>query len=73
MKIWKLQKPLFSSGFSGLPEVMAYTEGHENMAMIPMAQEFIDEIFGDELKIYVKATVKNGVLKVKHQVEEQDW
>lgn len=73
MKIWKLQKPLLGPGPSGLPEILAYTKGHKNMAMIPMAQEFIDEIFGDELKIYVKATVKNGVLKVKHQVEEQDW
>lgn len=69
--IWKLQRPLVSN--EEFPTVMAYTEDKVKMAMIPMPEEVMDEIFGDELKIYAKATVVNGVLKVKHLVEEQDW
>lgn len=70
-QIWKLQRPLASN--DPHPCVMAYTEGKENMAMIPMPAEMMDEIFGDELKVYAKATVVNGVLKVKRLVPEQDW
>jgi len=73
MKIWKLQKPLFDSTGGDFPQVMAYTENKNQMSTIPMGQDIIDEIFGDELKIYVKATVKNGILKVKRRVPEQDW
>lgn len=70
-KIWKLQRPLATNETP--PMVMAYTEGKANMAMIPMGEELIDELFKDELKIYVKATVKNGILKVKRRVPEQDF
>jgi len=70
-KIWKLQRPLVSN--EEFPTVMAYTEGRENVAMLPMPEEIMDDLFGDELKIYVKAKVVNGVLKMKHLVEEQDW
>lgn len=70
-KIWKLQRPIVTN--DPFPTVMAYTENKANMAMIPMGEELMDELFGDELKVYVKATVKNGVLKVKRRVPEQDW
>ncbi len=70
-KVWKLQRPLFSS--EETPRIMAYTQNREDMAMIPLGQELIDEIFGDEPKIYVKATVKNGILKISHPVKEQEW
>lgn len=73
MKIWKLQKPLFDSTGGEFPQVMAYTKDKNQMSMIPMGQEIIDEIFGDDAKIYVKATVKNGILKVKRRVADQDW
>lgn len=70
-KIWKLQRPLLDTREIDL--VMAYTENNEQMAMIPMPEEFIDELFQDESKIYVKAKIVNGVLKVKHKIESQDW
>lgn len=70
-KIWKLQRPLMTS--EDVPMVMAYTEEKEDMAMIPMPEEYIDELFGDELKVYVRANVKNGVLNIKNRVEEPDW
>jgi hypothetical protein len=41
--------------------------------MLPMPVEVMDEVFGDELKIYVLARVVNGVLKIKRQVPEEDW
>ena len=71
-KIWKLQRPLF---YSGEAEVMAYTEGKKRLAMIPMSEEAIAELFDDELKIYVKAKVnkKTGMLEVDNFVEEQPW
>lgn len=70
-QIWKLQRPLATN--DPYPCVMAYTEGKVQMAMIPMPDEMMDEIFGDELKIYVRGTVVNGILKVDKIVEEQDW
>ena len=70
-KIWKLQRPLATN--EEFPTVMAYTKGKKNMAMIPMGEELIEELFGDEVKLYAKARVVNGVLKVKHLVEEQVW
>lgn len=70
-KIWKLQRPIVTS--EDVLMIMAYTEEKEDMAMLPMPAEFMDELFGDELKVYVRASVKNGVLNIKHLVEEQDW
>lgn len=71
--IWKLQRPIIANGEHGMNTVMAYTEDKAQMAMIPLGLEIMDELFGDELKIYVRATVKNGILKVDEIVEEQDW
>jgi hypothetical protein len=70
-QIWKLQRPIVSN--EAFPTVMAYTEDKDQLAMIPMPEEMMDEIFGDELKVYALATVVNGVLKVKRLVPEQDW
>ena len=72
-KIWKLQRPLFDSTGGDFPQVMAYTENKHDMSMIPMGQEIIDEVFGDLPKIYVKASVKNGVLVIKNRVPDQEW
>lgn len=72
-KIWKLQKPIVDSTGGDFPTVMAYTENRQNMAMIPMSPEIINELFGDELRVYARARVVNGVLKVKRLVEEQPW
>lgn len=70
-EIWKLQRPLFTNG--DYLEVMAYTEGREQVAMIPFTTELIDEVFGDEPKVYVKGKVKRGNLVVDEIVEEQPW
>lgn len=70
-QIWKLQRPLFSS--DGSLEVMAYTEEREQVAIIPLPQEVVDEVFGDELKIYVRGKVKDGNLAVSKVMPEQDW
>lgn len=70
-QIWKLQRPIMTN--EEFPTVMAYTEGKGQIAMIPMGEEAMDEIFGDELKIYVYGTVVNGILKVNRYADEQDW
>lgn len=70
-QIWKLQRPLATNRDELM--VLAYTEGKQRIAQIPMAEEIIDDIFGDDLKIYVKGTVKNGVLKIKKRIEDQPW
>lgn len=70
-KVWKLQRPIVTNEY--FPTIMAYTEGRRDVAMLPMPVEVMDEVFGDELKIYVLARVVNGVLKIKRQVPEEDW
>lgn len=70
-EIWKLQRPLSSTEPN--PGVMAYTEGRGNLAIIPVPEETIKDIFGSELKIYVKAKVVNGILDVECLVPNQDW
>lgn len=72
-QIWKLQRPMATN--MPVLEVMAYTEGKENLAFIPLSEKEIDEIFGDELKIYVKAKVNKhtGILEVKKRVPDQWW
>lgn len=71
-QIWKLQRPLFSSA-GEYGEILAYTEGKENEAIIPVTMEIIDELFGDEAKIYVTAEVIDGNLSIDELVEEQPW
>lgn len=71
LRIWKLQRPLFST--EEIPSVMAYTKNKKYTAMVPMSDEQMDDLFGEELKIYIKGSVKNGVIIVKHRVEDQDW
>lgn len=70
-QIWKLQRPLMTN--MPVLEVMAYTEGRENMALIPMTDYEIEELFGDELKVYVSGRVVKGILHVKKRVAERDW
>jgi hypothetical protein len=70
-EIWKLQRPLFSSDGNG--DVMAYTEDKKRTAMIPLPGELVDELFGEEPKIYVLAQVKRGNLCIDKRVAEQDW
>lgn len=71
LEIWKLQRPLFASG--GVGEVMAYTEGKKNLALIPLPPEMVEEVFGDEPKVYVWAKVVKGNLSVDSYAEEQAW
>lgn len=53
--------------------ILAYTENKQRQALIPLPEEMISDLFGEEVKIYVKASVKNGVLKIKKRVAEQEW
>jgi len=71
--IWKLQRPLATN--QPVAEVLAYTEDRDNTAFIAMTDTEIDQLFGDELKLYVKAKVnkKTGILEVKKIVGWQDW
>lgn len=71
VQVWKLQRPLVSS--AGLHQVLAYTENKEQTAFIDMDQELMDELFEDEPKVYVLASVVKGNLSVKEILEEQDW
>jgi hypothetical protein len=70
---WKLQKPM-SLGIEGeMPLVMAYTKGKKNLTMIPLSDDEIDNIFGDAWRLYVKAEIVDGMLKVNKQIKNQDW
>lgn len=69
--VWKLQRPIITNG--DYNEVMAYTEDRERIAFIGMSEEMIEEIFGDEFKIYVTGKVKKGILVVDEIIEEQAW
>lgn len=71
IQIWKLQKPLFTTG--GYNDILAYTEGKKKTAVVPVADEDIDFLFGDEPKVYVRARIKRGNLQILEIIEEQDW
>lgn len=70
-KVWKLQRPLVSNEPEAM--IMAYTEGGQQHALIPVAEEDLALLFGDEFKIYVLAKVENSNLVIDHQVEDQEW
>lgn len=74
--IWKIQRPLFGgmqNESTGL--VLAYTQDKSQTAHIPMALEDIDNLFGDEAKLYIAGEVKNGNLIVHGILDEveMDW
>jgi hypothetical protein len=76
LEVWKLQRPLFGAGMSGLPEIMAYTEARDRTVLIPVPIDELkklDTLFGDEPKIYVLAHIAHGNLVIDERVEEQDW
>lgn len=68
-EVWKLQRPLLGSS----AEILAYTEDKKRMAFIPASEEELQEIFEDDLKIYVLGSVKHGKLIVDGVVEDQPW
>lgn len=72
-KIWKLQRPLYTN--MPVLEVLAYTEGKDNQAFIAMTDTEIHELFGDNLKLYVKAKVnkRTGILEVDKILGDQSW
>lgn len=70
-EIWKLQRPLFTNG--SYYELMAYNEDRSREAMIDAPAELVNKLFGDEPKIYVRATVIDGMLTIDKRVEEQNW
>lgn len=70
-KIWKLQRPIVTNG--NYNEIMAYPEDRSTTALIPLDEKTINELFGDELKIYVRGYVKDGNLNIDRKVSERDW
>lgn len=70
-QIWKLQRPLYTN--MPVLEVLAYTEDRKHEAFIAMTDYEIVELFGDNLKLYVKGKVKKGILVVDKILEEQSW
>lgn len=72
-KIWKLQRPQHAAGNLNWWTVLAYTKGKKDMQVIGVLEEQLEDIFGDEDKIYAKCQVIDGILHVNEQVENQDW
>ncbi len=67
--IAKLQKPLF-----GDPQVLIYDESGDWNVMMPYDKTWDDALFGDEVKIYVRACFKkDGMFYIDEIVEEQDF
>lgn len=71
IEIWKLQRPLATTG--NYNEVLAYTEGKKKTVIVPVAEEDMVLLFGDEPKVYAKARIKRGNLQIISIIDEQDW
>ena len=72
-QVWKLQRPLRQFGYTGGQMILAYTKGKKQIMQIPANSAEIVSIFGDKPKLYVKAEMVDGMLKVKKQIKDQDW
>lgn len=74
MGIFKLQRPVYDSD-GDYDQVMLYNEDRSVDQIIQMSRDEIEELFGDEYKVYVKGVIKNdGIMRVMNVLdEEQDW
>lgn len=73
--IFKLQKPIYSN--MEMPEVLCYNKDRSITISMPMPQEDVALMFGDDLKQYWDAEVivaneTNNVILQK-RVKDQDW
>lgn len=51
-----------------------YNKDRSFVAEVPMDEEALDNLFGDSLKIYVKAIVKeDGSLEIIQRLKDQPW
>lgn len=71
IEVWKLQRPITTTG--SYFEIYAYTQDKKKSVMVPVAEEDITLLFGDEYKVYAKARIKRGNLQIISVIEEQDW
>lgn len=68
-KIWKIQRPIVTREN---PEMcFAYTK--QGLTVRTPMTDALYALFGDEYKIYVRASIKNGNLIIGKRVEEQPW
>lgn len=51
-QIWKLQRPLMSTG--SMTEILIYNEDRSALGRIEVGQQWIDQYFGSSPKIYVR-------------------
>ena len=72
--LFKIQRPLSSSDEQGMTECLVYNEDRSIMGQIPMSKD-IFELFGDEVKLYVKGSMsKAGTLNIDAvQADWPDW
>jgi hypothetical protein len=69
-QIVKLQIPLSSN--TPNPGALVYNKDHSYLAEIPITKQ-IRRLLKDRLKIYVLATIKNGVITLSDEQPAQDW
>ena len=69
--IFKVQKPIFTTG-KGPVEYLIYNK--DRSVMVQMASKDLDRTWPEgEYKIYVEGEVSDGLLKISHAVESQNW
>ena len=69
-QIVKLQIPLSSN--TPNPGALVYNKDRSYLAEIPITKQ-IRRLLKDRLKIYVLATIKNGVITLSDEQPAQDW
>jgi hypothetical protein len=68
MPTFKLQRALFPAD----ADVLAYDEHRRQQMTLPMTSE-LRRMFGDRVKIYCEAEIKNQTLKVAKVVPDRGW
>ena len=70
-EICKLQRPLWTT--EAKPKILAYNEDRSLFMEINMTPELIDNVFGDEFKVFKECELKGETLEIGATVAWQDW
>lgn len=73
-EILKLQRSLFTS--DGIDDVLIYNEDRTTTALLPLDGTNLEEVFGEEPKVYYLADVPQAdghFIKLIKQMPEQPW
>lgn len=70
-EICKLQRPLWST--EDKPKILVYNEDKSLFMEVNMTPELIDNVFGDEFKVFKECKLKGETLEIGATVEWQDW